>query len=351
MSVPLAEATSSISIFKAVRAQAKLHHAYFLGLQLAVVMEHGATATYDWMFRLFRRQHKEKFLSSFEKLGLTGLPHAVACAQYHVLSNNVGGVGVEYAYESDQKAWVRFRYPRWMYAGPTICGIPREVSLGFLNGWYAENGVSLKNPRLGFVCVSEDMTSQFGLCGYFKEFDDPLREDERLQFAPDEAPPRFSDHEQPSIPQDAWNEARLEKANRNYAIEYVRNGLIELAEVVGRNAAITLGCRAATLIGLQYFAETCDLIGGADGDLNDASRYLALMLEGMGDEVRVVSSDEGLVHQTTRRITAGLADEDADVVWQCWQHLWVGAMRSQSLMKTLSIAESDAGAVWRIALA
>ena len=56
------------------------------------------------MFRLFRRQHVDKFLTSFDKLGLSGLPDAVACAQYHVLSNNVGGVGVEYMYESDQKA-------------------------------------------------------------------------------------------------------------------------------------------------------------------------------------------------------------------------------------------------------
>ena len=96
----------------------------------------------NWMFRLFRRQHVDKFLTSFDKLGLSGLPDAVACAQYHVLSNNVGGVGVEYMYESDQKAWVRFRYPRWMYHGPTICGVPLGVSRGFLNGWYAHNGFS-----------------------------------------------------------------------------------------------------------------------------------------------------------------------------------------------------------------
>ena len=336
--------------FNAVRAQAKLHHAYFLGLQLAVVMEHGADVTYDWMFRLFRRQHKDKFLSSFEKLGLTGLPHAVACAQYHVLSNNVGGVGVEYAFESDQKAWVRFRYPRWMYAGPTICGIPREVSLGFLKGWYAENGVSLKNPRLGFVCVSEDMTGQFGLCGYFKEFDAPLAEDQRLQFAPDETPPRFEDHEQPSVPQDAWNEARLEKANRNYAVEYVRNGLIELAGVVGEQAALAIGCRVARLIGLQYFAETRALIGGVDGGVADASRYLAQMLEGMGDEVRILSAEEGIVHQLNQRILSGLPQDNARLVWLCWQELWVGAMRSQSVMKSLSVIESDQGTEWRIEL-
>ena len=58
-----------------------------------------------------------------------------------------------------------------MYDGPAICGIPVEASRGFLKGWYAQNGVTLKNPRLGFVCVSEDLTGQFGFCGYFKEYD------------------------------------------------------------------------------------------------------------------------------------------------------------------------------------
>ena len=50
-------------------------------------------------------------------LGLDGQPHAVACAKYHVLSNRIGGVAVEYMEESTTKAWVRFRYPRWMYDG------------------------------------------------------------------------------------------------------------------------------------------------------------------------------------------------------------------------------------------
>ena len=137
----------------AIAAQAQLHHQYFLGLQLMVAVEESRDTIFDWMLRLFRRQHEDKFLASFSKLGLDGLPHAIACAKYHVMSNGVGGVAVEYMEESDSKAWVRFRYPRWMYAGPAICGIPVEASRGFLHGWYAQNGVSLNNPRLGFVCV------------------------------------------------------------------------------------------------------------------------------------------------------------------------------------------------------
>ena len=77
--------------FQAIGAQARLHHAYLLGLQLMVSTRKGPEVMGDWMFRLFRRQHLEKFLGSFDKLGLSGLPHAVACARYHALSNSIGG--------------------------------------------------------------------------------------------------------------------------------------------------------------------------------------------------------------------------------------------------------------------
>ena len=186
-----------------------MHHALLLGLQLMISTNKRPEVMGDWMFRLFRRQHLDKFLSSFEKLGLSDLPHAVACARYHVMSNSIGGVPVEYMVENDQKAWVRFRYPRWMYHGPTICGVPQSVSQGFLDGWYAYNGVSLNNPRLGYVCVSEDMTGEFGLCGYFKEYDHDLSDGERLQFSKGEMPPPFVAEDQPSLPSDQWNDCLL----------------------------------------------------------------------------------------------------------------------------------------------
>ena len=79
--------------FDLIRAQADLHQQYFIGLQLMVSTREGPAAVREWMFHLFRRQHEEKFLSSFRKLGLDGLPDAVASAQYHVLSNTLGEWG------------------------------------------------------------------------------------------------------------------------------------------------------------------------------------------------------------------------------------------------------------------
>lgn len=75
---------------QAIGAQARLHHAYFLVLQLMISTGKGPEVMGDWMFRLVRRQHLDKFLSSFDKPGLSHLPVAVACTKYQVLSNGIG---------------------------------------------------------------------------------------------------------------------------------------------------------------------------------------------------------------------------------------------------------------------
>ena len=336
---------------QAIDAQAHLHHAYLLGLQLMVSTRKGPEVVGDWMFRLFRRQHLDKFLSSFDKLGLSGLPHAVACARYHVLSNNMGGVGVEYMEESDRKAWVRFRYPRWMYDGPTVCGVPVEVSRGFLKGWYAHNGVSLGNPRLGYVCVSEDMTGEFGLCGYFQEYDRNLSEDERLRFAKGELPPPFDPDAQPSPPADQWNELRLAKANRNYAMDYIRNGLTALASVIGEDETRALGGLAARLIGSQYFSATAGMIGADDGGIDAAAAYLCGMFEGMGDRVTLAVQAGGAeIRQEGLRIVRGLPEDEARIVLDCWAELWQGAMNAQRQLKTLAPARDGEAVIWHIGL-
>ena len=316
-----------------IAAQAQLHHQYFLGLQLMVAVEEDRNTVYEWMFRLFRRQHEQKFLQSFQKLGLADLPHAVACAKYHVLSNGIGGVAVEYAEESDTKAWVRFRYPRWMYAGPAICGIPAEAGRGFLYGWYAQNGVTLGNPRLGFVCVSEDVTGQFGLCGYFKEYDHDLTPNERLVFAPDERLPAYELDAQPSPPQTEWSEERLAKANRNYAVEYVRNGVSALAEVLGEARARELAQRAARLTGLQQYPVMANMIGATDGSVADAAAFLTIIMEGMGDacQLNIIEDDpDGTcqIMQYDLRIVRGLDQPERETLLACWIELWRGAIHS-----------------------
>jgi hypothetical protein len=340
----------------ATDALAHLLHAWFLGLQLMVATQRGPELIGRWMFRLFRRQHEAKFLSSFDKLGLTGLPHAVACARYHVLSNGIGGVAVQYMEESPRKAWVRFRYPRWMFDGPTLCGVPIEASRGFLEGWYAHNGVSLGNPRLGFVCVSEDMSGEFGLCGYFLEYDRELAPHERLRFARDERPPRWDPARQPRPPEAQWSPERLRKAARNYAMEYLRNGLAELAALIGADDTRALANRSARLIGLQYRRETAARVGAADGGADRAADYLARMFAGMGDACRVLPGAcdaSAVLEQRSLRALRDLADPgERELFWAAWCELWQGALAAHEALPTARIerfdAEGEPGARWHI---
>jgi hypothetical protein len=327
-----------------IAAQADLHQQYFIGLQLMVATREGPKVVGDWMYELFRRQHEDKFLSSFEKLGLHGQPDAVAAAKYHALSNGVGGVMVEYMEESQTKAWVRYRYPRWWLDGPAVCGIPVEASEGFMRGWHAHNGVSLGNPRLGFVCVSEDMTGEFGLCGYFREFDDELSEQERLQYAKGERPPEFRLSSQPHPPASEWGHERLAKANRNYAVEFVRNGISALTRVVGRSRGVELGVSAARLIGLQQYVHLARTIEAHDGDVHDAARFLAAMFEGMGDiasVARVTASDTATVRHEGLRVVRNLEGNERSDLLTCWIEIWKGAIASHRAFMDVNVELED----------
>ncbi|MEI7932967.1 MAG: hypothetical protein WCI21_07935, partial [Alphaproteobacteria bacterium] len=90
----------------AYQAVELIYHSYMTGLVLLLVSRSGADVAEEVVFRTFRRQQETRFLPGLEKFSLTALPHAVACAQYHYLSNWVGGVKVEYIPESDTKSWV-----------------------------------------------------------------------------------------------------------------------------------------------------------------------------------------------------------------------------------------------------
>ncbi|MFN4087762.1 MAG: hypothetical protein ACK4QW_01805 [Alphaproteobacteria bacterium] len=308
------------------RAVASLYHSYFTGLILTVASRRGAVDAGEWTFRIFRHQHQEKFLPGLEKLGLTGLPHAVACAGYHFLSNSVGGVQVEFMRESDTKAWVRFVPPRWVYEGAAICGVPSEVSRGMLRGWYAQNGVSLKNPRLGFVCTAQTTDGQYGLAGYFREYDRDLAPEERLRFAPGEEPPPFDPDAALRLPEGSWPPERLAKASRNYAMEYVRTALPRLAELFGPAEATHLGNVAGRLIGLQHYHEIAGILGVADRSPRGFAGLMAALIVGQGDRAEIEEGhDEVLVRQIGWRLTAGLGALSPSV-FEGWNGLWQGML-------------------------
>ena len=221
------------------------------------------------------------------------MPPAAAAAAYHYHSNRIGGVDVEFMQESDRKAWVRFPPPRWIYPGATICGVPSEVSRAMLRGWYAENGRSLGVPGLQFVCTGQTMDTQSGLMGYFIEHDQPVAEDERLIFRPGEVAPPFDASRAPTLPEGEWPAERLEKARRNYAMEYHRTGIPLLFSMFGVAEAHHLLRTACWLVGVQFSREISVMLGETGEDDAALIRILEHLASGEGDHAETENSEDG----------------------------------------------------------
>ena len=338
--------TSSLAGWQAV---GELYHAYVTGLILTTVTRRSPADAAEFVFRVFRRQQLEKFLPGLEKLGLRALPHAVACAQYHYLSNDVGGVRVEYMYESDEKAWVRYVPPRWIYEGTTICAVPSDVTRAILRGWHANNGVLLGNDRLGFVCTKMTTEGQPGLEGYYFEHDRPLAPEERLRFAPDEEAPDFDPAKAPRLDSATWPAERLGRAMRNYAMTYVRTMLIELDALFGPDETRRLGGITGRLIGMQYYARTAELLGCKPGSLDVFAAYLADLGRAQGDDTTWTRSGaDVLVRQSSWRLMGAAV---APAIFDAWNELWAGALSIHDRRARLHVVEraGESGAIaWRI---
>jgi hypothetical protein len=292
------------------RSVADLYHAYFTGLILSVVTRRGTADAAEFVFRVFRRQQQERFLPGLEKLGLGHLPAAVAAAQYHYLSNWIGGVAVEYMRESDRKAWIRYPPPRWIWRGTAICGVPGEVSRAMLRGWHANNGVALGNPKLGFVCTKQSVDGQDGLEGYYCEYDHALDLDQRLVFARHLEAPMFDPSVAPALPVASWPRPRLEKAYRNYAMEYVRTAAPVMVQLFGPGDAGYLLHLTGKLIGMQYFDEIARSFGLARGTTKEFAAFLSALLDAQ-DDIAECNESGGVVEirQTTWKLMADVADD------------------------------------------
>jgi len=325
------------------RAVSVLYQALLTGLVLTLVTRRGEDQAAELVFRLFRRQHLEKFLPGLAKLGLDRLPHAVACAQYHYLSNQVGGVKTEYARESDRKAWVRYPPPRWIWYGASICGIPSRVNAAMLHGWHGHNGVTLGNPRLGFVCTGQTVDGDPGLEGYYLEHDRDLTPDERVRFARGERMPAFDPAAAPRLDPVAWPPERLDTVIARYAMEYVRTTLPVALALLGPDGTRALLGHAARLIGMQYHDETARLLEIDGRGPEPFARYLAALAEAQGEAVEVTAGrGRASVRLRGWRLVRGLEPLDP-AAFEAWSELWRGALAAHDRSLRLDAAREAGG--------
>ena len=334
------------------RTVAKLYQSFFTGLVLYVSSRKGAVKAAELTYEVFCHQRQERFLPGLKKLGIDGLPHAVAAAQYHYLSNHIGGVPVQYMYESDRKAWIRYSAPRWIWSGTALCGIPPEVSRAMLAGWHAQNGVSLSNPRLGFVCTKQAVDGQSGLEGYYFEYDRDLEPHERLRFARQEDAPDFDLESAPVLPTTEWPIARLAKANRNYAMEYVKTALTASIQVFGPDEAGHVLMMTGRMIGMQFYHEVAVELGfHPDGTPAQFGRFIQALCQAQGDTCEVtIEGDVPIITQASWALLNGLAVHPA--MTSAWRGLLSGAMDAHqhrwSLESPNGLETGMEPFVWRI---
>jgi hypothetical protein len=329
----------------AYQAVADLYNALMTGVVLTLVTRRGSDTAREFVLRHFRRQHLEKFKPGLVKLGLDRLPHAVACAQYHYLSNAVGGVKTEYVVESDRKAWVRYPPPRWIWRGTAVCAVPHEVNAAMLHGWHGHNGVSLGNPRLGFVCTGMITTGAPGLEGYYHEYDRDIAEHERVRFVDDETMPRFDAAQAPQLDVASWPAERLNRVYRSYAMEYVRSLLPTLLELIGADGVREEGGRAARLVGMQFFDESVARVGGEPGNF---IAFLANMQAAQGEDVVL---DGTTITQRGWKMMRGIelgGDDQALAAFDAWNGLWEGALAASDRFCRLETRRALNGGDWTI---
>ena len=329
------------------KAVGKIYNALMTGLVLALVTRKGSDAAAQFVEGHFRRQHLEKFLPGLKKLGLDGLPDAVACAQYHYFSNALGGVKTEYFAESDRKAWVRYPPPRWIWQGAAICGIPTHVNAGMLHGWHGHNGVSLGNPRLGFVCTGQTVDGSSGLEGYYYDYGREIAESERVRFAYDEPTPDYDAAKAPKLDMADWPEERLKKVERSYAMEYVRSLVPTMLALFGPDETLVHLGHAARLVGMQFYDETAALLGIMPGAPRAFADYLASIAAAQGEKIDIAEQGGAIIlHQTGWRLMDGLDPHPA--AFDAWNRLWEGALAVHNRrLKLVTIRTSD-GIEWRV---
>jgi hypothetical protein len=279
----------------------------YAALQLTLLREKGEPALTEFKYRILHMHHKAHFVDGLRKLGIArDLPPAVIAGRYHYLSNQVGGLGMEYVEESPRKVWIRYLAPSWGFPGAGLFAVPARSARAVFAGWHAHNGASLGCPRLGFVLTKLYQEGEPYDEGYFEEHDRDLAPDERLQCRPVTASPGFDPARAPRLDPAAWPDERRHRANRNFARGYVEDGIRTLLEMLGVHAACGLVAQALRAVAIQSAHELRETLGVHDAGARGLARLLASLAELAGEEPVVREEAAGrFVIERTPRVLAG----------------------------------------------
>jgi hypothetical protein len=289
---------------------ARLWALQYAALQLTLLRDHGEPALTEFKYRILRKHQQAHFLDGVAKLGIArDLPPAVIAGRYHYLSNQVGGLGMEYVEESPRKVWIRYLAPQWGFPGAGLFAVPSRSARAVFAGWHAHNGASLGCLRLGFVLTKLYQDGEPYDEGYFEEHDGDLAPEERLQCRPVTTSPDFDPARAPRLEPAAWPDERRHRANRSFARGYVEDGVRTLLEMLGVHAACAVVAGALRAVAIQYQHEWRELFGVAGDRARDLATLLGGLAELAGEEpvVREEAPGRVVLERTPRLFADGEA--------------------------------------------
>jgi len=171
------------------------------------------------------------------------------------------------------------------------------------------SAAALGNLNLGFVCNKQSVDGQDGLEGYYCEYDHPLEVDQRLVFARHLEAPLFDPAAAPALPVASWPKPRLQKAHRNYAMEYVRTAAPVMVQLFGPEDAGYLLHLTGKLIGMQYYDDVARALSGQHGGARECAALLSALLAAQDDIAEVSeSADRFQISQQSWTLMADVND-------------------------------------------
>src|SRR6185437_12539838 len=158
--------------------------------------------------------------------------------------------------------------------------------------------------------TKQSVDGQDGLEGYYCEYDHPLEVEQRLVFARHLEAPMFDPASAPALPVESWPKPRLEKAYRNYAMEYVRTAAPVMVQLFGPEDAAYLLCLTGRLIGMQYFDEVAQALSQTRGGPKEFAVFLHALLAAQDDAAEIGASSSGSIEirQQSWKLMADVAD-------------------------------------------
>ena len=260
-------------------ASTKLWGRTFSGLTCVTFRERGADALHKLWFDVLTGHQVGHYHEGLKLLGIDKDPPAVAAAKYHYLTNQIGGLDMEYVEESPKKVWIRYVAPMWTYNGVALMALPGRVRRTIFSAWHPRNGQLMGCPRLGYVGTKFIMEGDPYDEGYFLEYDRDLAPNEIMRYETVQKTPEFDPAKAPKLDPKVWPEARLLKAQRNFSGGYVKTTVDVLNNTFGEWVTNFIVGETNRMLAVQYVHELKAMMGVEGKDVGAIATLFERLLD------------------------------------------------------------------------